>query len=1087
MKGFRGRVFGCSYLPGGAGIESQPAVSGASIIIHSFSTEKEATMKGILRRLQSVLIAIGLICSFGVPARAEKGSPGTDVHRLANRVRKVIKRVENNPTLPCERRNHLVKRLRSLHDALASGKRSAARALVMAWTYEARSHQAAGLLSAEHGAVLHNGLQGFVEEIGEGWPEKPGPTRKWDPLPACDSGGTSDAGASPPPASGSCPVLPPQGSWDSEDTLVVLKTFLGEIPEFGGMLSGLLEILWPTDDTAEVSAIIDRALECDAQTNAANFLSGLHAGLAASDGYFLHKDNWLKDCGLKDPNTGALIPSDQWPTIIAASSETCKAQTQTFYGQWSQMLSTFVTNRIWIQTTNEDYQLKLLPVFAQYETLYMSFLREGILMNPSWIASGRVGEYDANTPVIIMTDELNPNYVDPSSSLRDPNTGELKPDRGIAYVNSVYNRGLAAQPQPTGDNKWDKWIKRNAYIRDMTLKVLDYRDTWKFMDPAAYPNGVEGGVKLTRMLYTDPIGHKRDDDFGSFQPPANVAGPLTELTVWSQSVPTADHMLQYGSKWAISALQSTNPPTAGPARSGAITGDTTHDGTTAPYYLDLRISGPISEVKTYYDMRDDIFAARHLPSAINFKLAATGRWIHTGGGGLATPIEPAPSYAQIPWKYPSHVLAAAKAMGLFDFGKDTATTDSVIFGFRLYDSFFPSGALVNVRAGKCMDVQYPTAGTRPTIYSCSGGPGQIWSYDTNTKAVTIPDGHEGQFCLKATGTAMGSAVEINACTGAKSEQWELVPSANGLGGIVKSVESGLALDVSGGGTANRTPIVLWYPHGDTNQQWTTTSPLTGEVHAVGSGRCLDVKADNTANGTPVQIYDCNGGAAQAWTYNESAHTLSVHNGTKCLDASGTAAGAALRIWDCSGAANQQWTFNRDRTLSLANGLVLDVQSGRMTNESPVILASPLANRTSQQWSRPSRRGGNVHATYAGKCLDGQDLFDGTPAQIYDCLATPAPGQEWTYHPLTHRITAHGDGTEHCLSISGTAVVVTECRADPNQLWTLRDNVIGGTIVSTPSVDTDTPLCMTLAGTAVVMQACPAIDEPANPNQQWIWP
>jgi len=619
--------------------------------------------------------------------------------------------------------------------------------------------------------------------------------------------------------------------------------------------------------------------------------------------------------------------------------------------------------------------------------------------------------------------------------------------------------------------------------------VLDFRDTWKFFDPGVYPNGVEGGVKLTRMIYSDPVGHV--DNFSHLQPPPNVAGPLKELTVWSQNYEEFYH----GSTHVISATQSTSPPSGGPAQSGQITGDATHDYPTTVYFLDLSYNGPITDVQVKRDKDIATAYSPWIPTEIAFKLAASDTWWHGGnsGGGTTVPwlgTDPTelPDDVKI-FSYSGNVLASVKSMGVYEYYGKTA--ESVIFGFRLYDSFFPAGALVNIKSGKCMDVRDLTAGTRPTIYSCfSGSPaGQIWTYNTNTKQVTI-----GDLCLRATGTTYGSAVEIDVCTDAKNQQWEFVPSANGLSGIIKSVESGLALDVSQGGTADRTPIVLWYPHGDTNQQWTVTSPLTGEIHGVASGRCLDVKSDDMTNGTPVQIYDCNGTAAQAWTYNESTHTLSVHNGTKCLDAGAQTSGTALRIWDCSGGANQQWSFDTSQHVVLSNGLVLNVKDGGMTNGSPVILWN-YTSGPQQKWTRPSRLGRHVHATYAGKCLDVPSLASGERAQIYDCLPSPSSRQDWTYHPLTQRITAHGDGTEHCLSISAAAVIITDCLNDPNQLWTLEDNGIGGTIISTPSMDTDSPLCMTLPGTGIVtasetkveVQACPTSGQPANPNQQWIWP
>jgi hypothetical protein len=424
-------------------------------------------------------------------------------------------------------------------------------------------------------------------------------------------------------------------------------------------------------------------------------------------------------------------------------------------------------------------------------------------------------------------------------------------------------------------------------------------------------------------------------------------------------------------------------------------------------------------------------------------------------------------------------------MGTYNFGKDTSGTQSVIFGFRLYDSFFPSGALVSVASGLCMNVASLAAGAQPNVSSCSGVPGQIWTYDTGTHVITIGD---PGLCLRATS---GSAVAIGACTGANNEQWELVPSPTGLSGMVKSVAYGTVLTGATSGAAI-TLSAASGPYGSSSQQWKATSPLTGEVHGVGSGRCLNVMGP----GSPAQIWDCNGTAGQQWTYDESKRTLSVYNGTQCLKPAGNAIGAPLVISACSPATPlQEWVFNRDRSITnVATGYVVDVLGGSVINTALVGLASVASPVSpSQQWSRPSRVGGNVHAMYAGKCLDVPDLTNGRQAQISECLASPAPGQEWTYHPLTQRITAHGDGTEHCLSISGTAVVVTSCQDDTNQLWRLKDYGIGGTIISTPSIKTGSPLCMTLpgttrvtaSGTKVEMQAC-ANDAPSE-NQQWIWP
>ena len=190
------------------------------------------------------MLVLGLTFLSGAPALAQQ-DPTADVHQLANRVRKVIKLIEDNTTIPCGTRNHLVRRLRTLDDALESGNRTAACALVIAWTSEARSYQAAGLLSAANGAILHNGLQGFLEKIGTGAPPKPGPTRKWEPLPACDSGVTS-SGAVAGLAAATVGSSDYSMAFDLNDVLTVVRTLVGLVPGAGPLLSGLVAVLWPS-------------------------------------------------------------------------------------------------------------------------------------------------------------------------------------------------------------------------------------------------------------------------------------------------------------------------------------------------------------------------------------------------------------------------------------------------------------------------------------------------------------------------------------------------------------------------------------------------------------------------------------------------------------------------------------------------------------------------------------------------------------------------------------------------------------------------------------------------------------------------
>ncbi|MEV0848022.1 RICIN domain-containing protein [Streptomyces sp. NPDC049954] len=68
------------------------------------------------------------------------------------------------------------------------------------------------------------------------------------------------------------------------------------------------------------------------------------------------------------------------------------------------------------------------------------------------------------------------------------------------------------------------------------------------------------------------------------------------------------------------------------------------------------------------------------------------------------------------------------------------------------------------------------------------------------------------------------------------------------------------LDITGGGTANGSPVETWDRTGGTNQQWQVAG--NGALRNPASGRCLDVPGSDTTNGKQLDIWDCDGGANQ---------------------------------------------------------------------------------------------------------------------------------------------------------------------------------------------------------------------------------
>lgn len=71
------------------------------------------------------------------------------------------------------------------------------------------------------------------------------------------------------------------------------------------------------------------------------------------------------------------------------------------------------------------------------------------------------------------------------------------------------------------------------------------------------------------------------------------------------------------------------------------------------------------------------------------------------------------------------------------------------------------------------------------------------------------------------------------------------------------MQSGKAVDVSGGGTANGTKVQLWDYYANTAQLYKLTSTEVGQFQITPNcapGSCLDVSGVSTANGAVVQLW-----------------------------------------------------------------------------------------------------------------------------------------------------------------------------------------------------------------------------------------
>ncbi|HJP78966.1 MAG TPA: non-reducing end alpha-L-arabinofuranosidase family hydrolase [Pseudonocardiaceae bacterium] len=157
------------------------------------------------------------------------------------------------------------------------------------------------------------------------------------------------------------------------------------------------------------------------------------------------------------------------------------------------------------------------------------------------------------------------------------------------------------------------------------------------------------------------------------------------------------------------------------------------------------------------------------------------------------------------------VLVAAAAFAVLT-GVSPAAADS-------------GGAVGAVGAGKCLAVpnSSTTPGTQVQISGCDGAANQIWTYQSQSRQLTV-DGGSGPMCLDANGqgTSPGTKVQIWTCNGQANQQWTV--NANGT---ITGVQSGLCLDVTGASTSDGAPVELWTCNGGSNQQWTLGSSGQG--------------------------------------------------------------------------------------------------------------------------------------------------------------------------------------------------------------------------------------------------------------------
>jgi hypothetical protein len=260
----------------------------------------------------------------------------------------------------------------------------------------------------------------------------------------------------------------------------------------------------------------------------------------------------------------------------------------------------------------------------------------------------------------------------------------------------------------------------------------------------------------------------------------------------------------------------------------------------------------------------------------------------------------------------------------------------------------PTGHVQLNLGGKCLTDagNRSTDGTPAVIWTCGTSSAQQWIYaQDNTVRI------HGK-CL--TSPAVNWVVRLEPCSGAGSQEWELMysrsvnPAAGAKPLALVNPASGSCLSDPGSSTTNGTRVRAASCDGYQNQVWTLPA---GEVVSQVPGRCVTDNWNSAANGTAIVLRACSNSGAQRWIA-EPDGTVRIHG--KCLNVQGggTSSGTPLKLWTCNGTAAQQWR-------QLPDGPGID-------------LVNPLS----------------------GLCLTdpGNSAAYGTRLRIVTCTA--APGQHW---------------------------------------------------------------------------------------------
>ena len=258
--------------------------------------------------------------------------------------------------------------------------------------------------------------------------------------------------------------------------------------------------------------------------------------------------------------------------------------------------------------------------------------------------------------------------------------------------------------------------------------------------------------------------------------------------------------------------------------------------------------------------------------------------------------------------------------------------------------------------------------------------------------------------------------------------------------LVSALDSDKVATVTGGSTANGTPITLNDNDNISAQRFEITSAGNGYYNIVAehSGKAMDVKNSSTANGTIIQQYTSKDVSAQKWGFVDAGngyYYICSSLGTYMDVKSGSSAeGTQIQTYAYNGTNAQKWKLVEsdykpveDGTYTVSSNLdktkVLSVAEGSMVDYKNVELSSS-DNTSSQRFEISYVAGGyySIRAEHSGKALDIAGASKENGANIRQYTWNESAAQLWKFIDA-------GDGNYYIRSKCGTTVTIEGGTAD----------------------------------------------------------